>query len=254
MKTMVFSHLKYKARESFDKQLRPTRSLFVITTRDLWIVETLRLMKRDFSREEHVYRSDAFEEIIKDTIRFFNGTPVIELPPRIRFHGTGVYAIYYIGKLHIYRDLAAVNRLEFARPIYVGKAVPRGWRQARTENDSEIKSFELIGRLREHGRSIEQANNLMIDDFLCRFIILEGAESNLIGTVEAALIRHYTPIWNTSIDGFGNHDPGKGRYNQAKSDWDVIHPGRPWAEKLTGEGNPPNKVEEKAVQYFNKIN
>ena len=27
-------------------------------------------------REKHIYKSDAFEEIIKDTIRFFNGTPV----------------------------------------------------------------------------------------------------------------------------------------------------------------------------------
>ena len=38
-------------------------------------------MNREFTRDEHVYTSTAFEEIIKDTIRFFNGTPVIELPP-----------------------------------------------------------------------------------------------------------------------------------------------------------------------------
>lgn len=54
-------------------------------------------MKREFNRDEHIYRSDAFEKIIKDTIRFFNGTPVVELPPESRFEGTGVYAIYYIG-------------------------------------------------------------------------------------------------------------------------------------------------------------
>lgn len=81
-------------------------------------------------------------------------------------------------------------------------------------------------------------------------MILEGTGSNLIGTVEAALIRHYKPVWNTEIDGFGNHDPGKGRYNQAKSDWDIIHPGRPWADKLTGEGSSPDKVEEKTARYF----
>jgi len=34
------------------------------------------------------------------------------------------------------------------------------------------------------------------------------------------------------IDGLGNHDPGAGRYNQQRSPWDVIHPGRPWAQKL----------------------
>ena len=209
-------------------------------------------MKRDFNRSEHIYKSKTFEEIIKDTIRLFNGTPVLNLPLNDRFHGTGVYAIYYVGKLKMYKELAEKNRTEFIQPIYVGKAVPRGWRQARIENDSERKSYELAGRLREHSRSIDNANNLDIEDFLCRFMILEGAESNLIGTVEAALIRHYTPIWNTTIDGFGNHDPGKGRYNQAKSDWDVIHPGRPWADRLTGGGNPFDKVEEMMVKYFKK--
>jgi hypothetical protein len=33
--------------------------------------------------------------------------------------------------------------------------------------------------------------------------------------------------------------PGKGRYEQAKSDWDVCHPGRAWAEKC--QGVPANK-------------
>jgi hypothetical protein len=209
-------------------------------------------MNREFNRDEHVYTSDAFEEIIKDTIRFFNGTPVIKLPPPVKFHGTGVYAIYYTGKSKTYIDLAAKNRIEFAMPIYVGKAVPRGWRQARVETDSDKKSFELNGRLNEHARSIEQAVNLQTEDFYCRFMILENTASSLISTVEAALIRYYKPIWNTKIDGFGNHDPGKGRYNQAKSEWDVLHPGRPWADKCLGQEPDSNRVEEKAAEYFTK--
>lgn len=56
--------------------------------------------------------------------------------------------------------------------------------------------------------------------------------SAIISVVESVLINRYQPIWNTKIDGFGNHDPGKGRYEQAKSEWDKIHPGRAWAEKL----------------------
>jgi hypothetical protein len=40
------------------------------------------------------------------------------------------------------------------------------------------------------------------------------------------------PLWNQKLDGFGNHDPGAGRYNQQRSPWDVIHPGRPWAARL----------------------
>ena len=210
-------------------------------------------MDREFNREEHVYKSEAFEEIIKDTIRFFNGTPVVSIPPPNRFHGTGVYALYYIGKSPIYQDLAKKNRIEFAQPIYVGKAVPKGWRQARLQGDKGKKTYELNGRLREHSRSLEQASNLIKDDFMCRFMILEGAESNLIGTVEAALIRYYIPIWNTQIDGFGNHDPGSGRYNQAKSDWDILHPGRAWAERLLGKSDSPDKVEEKVVEYFKRV-
>ncbi len=137
-------------------------------------------------------------------------------------------------------------------PIYVGKAVPRGWRQARIETEAEKKAYELYGRLNEHYRSIQQAKNLLIDDFQCRFMILEGASSSLIGTVEAALIRYYKPIWNTQVDGFGNHDPGSGRYNQAKSEWDVLHPGRPWADKCLGEAPDNSKVEEKVIDFFMK--
>jgi len=83
-------------------------------------------------------------------------------------------------------------------------------------------------------------------------MILEGSASSLIGTVEASLIRHYKPIWNTKIDGFGNHDPGSGRYNQAKSEWDIIHPGRVWAEKLKGDSPDQSKVEERIAEYFKK--
>jgi len=79
--------------------------------------------------------------------------------------------------------------------------------------------------------------HLQVSDFRCRFMILSGIEADLIVPVEAELIRRYRPLWNTVVDGFGNHDPGKGRYNQARSEWDVLHPGRPWARKLTGE--PP---------------
>ncbi len=32
-------------------------------------------MEKVFDREKHTYKSDAFEELIKDTVRFFNGTP-----------------------------------------------------------------------------------------------------------------------------------------------------------------------------------
>ncbi len=191
-----------------------------------------------FDRNKHVFHSPDFEEIIKDTIRFFNGTPVHSLPVPERFHGTGVYAIYCIAKTGIYKEFHEINRTSYDVPIYIGKAVPSGWRQARSSNSTEALSYELNNRIREHGRSLEQCAGLKLNDFHCRFMILEDAESDLIGTVEAALIRSYKPLWNLRIDGFGNHDPGSGRYEQAMSDWDVCHPGRLWAKKCKGKQRP----------------
>lgn len=178
----------------------------------------------------------------------------LHLPPKKRFHGTGVYAIYYTGKNELYTSVPERNRIEFSLPIYVGKAVPRGWRQARAITQADKKTYELNGRLREHARSIEQGRNLLADDFYCRFMILEDAASSLIGTVEAALIRFYLPLWNTKIDGFGNHDPDKGRYNQAKSDWDILHPGRPWADKCLGDSPESNIIEDKLIEYTTRQN
>ncbi len=70
---------------------------------------------------------------------------------------------------------------------------------------------------------------------MCRFIIFEDEGSDMISTIEAALIKLNKPLWNTVVDGFGNHDPGSGRYEQAKSDWDVIHEGRVLANKCNGK-------------------
>ena len=71
------------------------------------------IMNNIFDRSKHVYKSKAFEEIIKDTIRFFNGTPVHKLPPPENLAGTGVYALYYVGKSPYYQHIYNVNRMEF---------------------------------------------------------------------------------------------------------------------------------------------
>lgn len=194
--------------------------------------------KQPFEREKHIYHNEAFVELVKDAIRFFNGTPVHPLPPPVLFKGSGVYAIYYIGTNPLYAAYAVLNRLAYVSPIYVGKAVPRGWRQARIADSEQTQASELFNRLKEHSRSLKAAADLQPTDFMCRFVIFEGAGSDMIGTIEAALIKIHRPLWNSCLDGFGNHDPGSGRYQQAKSDWDVVHPGRAWAEKLTGDANP----------------
>lgn len=188
-----------------------------------------------FDRSEHVYRNYAFTELVKDAVRFFNGTPVHTLPPSESFLGTGVYALYYTGGNPLYDRYAELNRLSYNYPIYVGKAVPKGWRQARSFDNASNKSRELIGRLREHSRSIALCSELSLENFMCRFVIFEEEGSDMISTIEAALIKLNKPLWNIAVDGFGNHDPGRGRYEQAKSNWDVIHEGRLWAKKCNGK-------------------
>ena len=195
-----------------------------------------------FDRQKHVYTNHAFLELVKDAVRFFNGTPVHRLPPPESFFGTGVYAIYYTGSSAIYAKYCELNRLSYSYPIYVGKAVPKGWRQSRTADTLDSHSSELWSRIKQHSRSIEAVSNLRLSDFSCRFMICEHVASEMISTVEAALIKWHRPLWNTRLDGFGNHDPGKGRYEQAKSDWDVIHPGRLFAKKCVGDSTPKSQL------------
>lgn len=206
-----------------------------------------------FDRSEHVYKNDAFVELVKDAVRFFNGTPVHPLPPPDVFSGTGVYALYYTGKSGLYKKYGELNRLAYGYPIYVGKAVPKGWRQARVSGTDLAKSRELYARLRSHSRSITLGSELDLNDFMCRFIIFEDAGSDMIGTIEAALIKLNRPLWNMALDGFGNHDPGKGRYEQARSAWDVIHPGRVWAEKCMGIAVAEKQIRQQILDHLSTL-
>jgi len=187
---------------------------------------------------------------VTEAVEFFKSTPIVPLAPD-RFQGPGVYALYYVGTTGLYAPLAAIHDLKLIRPIYVGKAVTTGWRTARGK--VTLRDENLYLRLREHATSIRQASNLELKDFRCRFMILSGPEADLIGTVEATLIRIYKPLWNSVIDGFGNHDPGKGRIAQALSEWDALHPGRPWAARLTGQVPDLTRAIEKIQSYFSGL-
>lgn len=144
------------------------------------------------------------------------------------FNGAGIYAIYYTGDFEAYKPLAAKNRDgKFEAPIYVGKAVPPGARKGNFGLDS-TPGPALYKRLQEHTESVQAAENLKIDDFYCRFLVVDDI---WIPLGESLLIAKFAPIWNKLIDGFGNHDPGSGRYQQMRSKWDTLHPGRVWATK-----------------------
>lgn len=118
----------------------------------------------------------------------------------------------------------------------------------------------LLGRLREHLNSIKSANqtsaennlekikadpkfstndfnnmlqhhtdDLRPEDFQVCVIRMPSA---LVQWAEATLITMLSPVWNSTISGFGNHSPGSGRDKQKRSVWDQLHPGRKWAFKL----------------------
>ena len=144
------------------------------------------------------------------------------------FRGAGVYAIYYKGRFPPYRRLAALNDSDDPQvPIYVGKAIPAGGRKGSASN-SPATSSALYKRLCEHAESVKSVGNLDLSDFVCRYLVVDDI---WIPLGESLLIAKFAPIWNSSVDGFGNHDPGRGRYEGLVPRWDVLHPGRPWAAR-----------------------
>ena len=161
------------------------------------------------------------DELGRNAARALMEHPADTLPPENAFNGAGVYTLHYRGAYPAY-----VGNEE-AIPIYVGKADPPGRRQGRGRTAAETTT--LYRRLQEHAESIAAATNLNLPDFRCRWLVLDPV---WIGLTEQTLIAEYQPLWNVVVDGFGNHDPGSGRRNQRRSQWDTLHPGRPWASLL----------------------
>ena len=144
-----------------------------------------------------------------------------------RFDGAGIYALYYQGRFAPYQRLAALNQGDDPQaPIYIGNAIPEGGRKGGAGDSGPTRA--LHKRLKEHAESIQATINLDADDFVCRFLTVDDI---WIPLGESLLIAKFSPLWNLTIDGFGNHDPGKGRYNGLEPRWDVLHPGRAWASR-----------------------
>lgn len=155
--------------------------------------------------------------------------PVASFEQLQPFTGAGVYAIYYSGDFPAYREISVRNRGEkWQLPIYVGKAVPAGSRKGGM-GLGDSPGQVLFKRLREHLESIEAASNLTSADFGCRYLTVDDI---WIPLGESLLIARFSPLWNTLVDGFGNHDPGKGRHAGLRPRWDTLHPGRAWADRL----------------------
>lgn len=184
-------------------------------------------------RRERRYNPVETEELGRNAARALLEYPAVRLPPD-RFPGAGIYTIHYQGEFEAYQGLTEVE------PIYVGKAEPPGRRQGRREGYETTEERPILqARLREHAESIEAAVNLNINDFLCRWLVLDKL---WIPLTEEILLTEYRPIWNAALGGFGNHDPGKGRRGQKRSAWDTLHPGRQWAAQLQPHGKEAKQL------------
>ena len=173
-------------------------------------------------------------------------SPIQRLPPE-PFIGAGVYMLYYTGDLPIYRRLSERNKEgKFQSPIYIGKAVPAGARKGGGTLNVD-HGTALLKRLIEHSDSIKSAANLCIDDFYCRFLVVDDI---WIPLAESLLIEKFTPVWNRLLDGFGNHAPGKGRSRGKTPFWDCVHPGREWADNLQPCAYSKEDLEQKVLAYL----
>ncbi|MDO3068262.1 Eco29kI family restriction endonuclease [Mycobacteroides abscessus] len=195
--------------------------------------------------------SDAFNPLdmanlaqsIVTRIEQMDPTPLNDVPS---FKGAGVYAIYYTGNSDPYSQLGAVNSASPRYPVYVGKAVPAGGRRG-LEAVEHTSTTALVSRIRQHAKSVQAADNLDIGDFVVRWLVVEDI---WIPLGESAMIRRYRPVWNALLDGFGNHDPGKGRINGIRSMWDTVHPGRIWAVKYPARGDTAAQIHQDVRQYI----
>ncbi|MBF0144411.1 MAG: Eco29kI family restriction endonuclease [Magnetococcales bacterium] len=162
------------------------------------------------------------------------------------FTGAGIYAIYYIGEFPSYNPISIRNLgNRFEVPIYVGKAVPSGARKGGSLSSDPGEA--LNKRLREHAKSIQEASNLSIEDFHCRFLVVDDI---WIPLGEALLIAWFSPVWNTLVDGFGNHDPGRGRHQGMRPRWDTLHPGRDWALNCQERPESAERIMADVEQYL----
>jgi hypothetical protein len=169
-----------------------------------------------------------------------------------RFSGAGIYAIYYLGTLPIYAKMREWNISAdvVQLPIYVGKAVPTGGRKGLIQSDAADQGTVLFRRLEEHRKSIENVENLDVNDFVCRYLVVDDI---WIPLGESLLIQRHRPLWNSIVDGFGNHDPGSGRHMGARPSWDTLHSGRPWAAKCAQSKLSVEEIEASINEYWQTI-
>lgn len=139
------------------------------------------------------------------------------------FYGSGIYAIYYNGDFEPYKRLVGTEH-----PIYVGKADPEDPHGGNAVEQAQ----KLFGRLNEHRNSIKKAENLKVEQFEVRYLVVA---SGWQAAAENYMIRLMEPIWNSEVQvafGIGKHGDSAETRKNGRSPWDTLHPGRGWAKKI----------------------
>jgi len=176
--------------------------------------------------------------------------PVHALGDIPAFEGAGIYVIYYRGSYPAYAPIATANAEEARWPIYIGKARPSRGRKGASLTAS-ARGTPLYKRLAEHRESIRDVENgcgnLAVRDFQARYLIVDDI---WIPLGESLLIAKFKPIWNIVLDGFGNHDPGRGRYIGLRPLWDHLHPGRDWAVRCAERSETEEEVADRLGDYL----
>lgn len=117
--------------------------------------------------------------------------PAEQLPAIESFNGAGIYVIYYRGPFEAYATVAAGNADgRYDVPIYVGKAASPGGRVGGHDFES-APGTELYKRIAEHADSIRQAENLELNGFTCRYLVVDDI---FIPLAESLLIGRYRPV------------------------------------------------------------
>jgi hypothetical protein len=172
---------------------------------------------------DNPYNPLDYDNLTENLVRELMSRRPRDLPLSAPFDGPGVYALFYRGDFEHYATLCSPKA---DKPIYVGKAEPSGGRKGITKTGA---SRALYNRIKDHCDSISATQNLRIEDFQCRYLIVVPL---WITMAERFLIQRYRPAWNLCLEGFGIHDPGSGRHEGKVSLWDLMHPGRSWGAKL----------------------
>ena len=189
--------------------------------------------------------TEPFDPYAKKNIRASIGQALLTSPvrsmedPLAKFDGAGIYALYYTGTLPLYQKLTEANRDgRFGWPIYVGRVYPPGARKGAIDIDDDHGPC-MWRRLKDHRNSIAAVDNLSVEDFSCRYLVLDDLH---IRQGEAFMISKFQPVWNAVLEGFGNHAPGAGRGTGQRPKWDMVHPGRAWADNLPENDEPDDRL------------